>query len=339
MTKSDDYLWDRSGDRDPEIAGLEDLLAPLRHDPARVPLDELRLRRKRRWLPIVLGAGVAVAAVLALVLLWPRGGEPTVAACAGNTGFKLTARGGAVACGGAAVETGELPIGTLLDTGTNQAELAYDDPVDTKIHARLTFGANTRVRLDHTSGDRHELFLQQGHMHAFVSAPPRIFATVTPSTKVTDLGCEYTLDIDAAGAGTIHVLTGKVELQGPSGEPVVLYQGMWAHMLPGRVAGVRLGEQASPELAREVHAFESGDAAAVPRVVALVKRGDAITLADLAVRAPAEHKRAVLETLMRLVPAPQETTVDEALADPVMLDMWLGEVLLVQIGASGTKTR
>ena len=29
MNKSDDYLWDRSGDVDPEVARLEALLSPL----------------------------------------------------------------------------------------------------------------------------------------------------------------------------------------------------------------------------------------------------------------------------------------------------------------------
>ncbi len=34
MTAPDDYLWDRSGEPDPEVAALEKLLAPLAHDPA-----------------------------------------------------------------------------------------------------------------------------------------------------------------------------------------------------------------------------------------------------------------------------------------------------------------
>ncbi len=36
MSKPDDYLWDRSGPADPEVARLEQLLAPLAHDR---PLD------------------------------------------------------------------------------------------------------------------------------------------------------------------------------------------------------------------------------------------------------------------------------------------------------------
>src|SRR5262245_3511529 len=100
MSKSDDYLWDRSGDVDPDVARLEELMLPLAH---REPLDELRLRRRRSRMPILIAMVGAAAAVLVLVWWrWPRT-EITqpVATCTGTTGFKLTAQGGAVACNGA----------------------------------------------------------------------------------------------------------------------------------------------------------------------------------------------------------------------------------------------
>src|SRR5690349_14186754 len=100
MSKSDDFLWDRSGE-DPEVARLEALLSPLKHD---APLDEVRVRRRRRaWIPFVL-AGVAAAAIVA-VIAWPRGqNERERYSCGAQaSGFAFTSRGGNVACGGASV--------------------------------------------------------------------------------------------------------------------------------------------------------------------------------------------------------------------------------------------
>jgi hypothetical protein len=171
-------------------------------------------------------------------------------------------------------------------------------------------------------------------MHAFVSAPPLLFATKTPSANVTDLGCEYVLDIDATGAGTVRVLTGKVSLETGKGKVVVALQKTWARLLPGRHVGVLLAASASPELVAATHEYEDHPSAAtIARLLELTTRGDAITLANLADIAP-EHLRPVLERLMQLVPAPQDVTVDQAIAEPAFLDMWLGEVTLVHLGAS-----
>ena len=62
---SDDYLWDRSGTPDRDVAGLEALLSPLAHD---APFAELRARRPRVKAAILIGV-LAAAAVLVLVLV------------------------------------------------------------------------------------------------------------------------------------------------------------------------------------------------------------------------------------------------------------------------------
>src|SRR6187401_2638100 len=120
MSKSDDdYLWDKSGDADPDVARLEALLSPLAHT---APLDEIRLRRKRSRLPIFIIGGVLAAAAIVTIVVWPRGAEKRTEnyACGAHaSGFAFTARGGGVACGGSTVPAGVLPVGGVLDTGAN----------------------------------------------------------------------------------------------------------------------------------------------------------------------------------------------------------------------------
>lgn len=324
MTRPDDYLWDRSGSPDPDVARLEQLLSPLAHD---APLDEVRLRRRGgRGRGPILAAGVllAAAAAVAILVLARPGRDAPVApyACGAQaTGFAFTARGGSVACGGASVPAGVLPVGGVLDTGAHQADLAIADI------GRAELGAGTRVRLDRTSRERHQLFLERGRMHATVTAPPRIFAVGTPSAHVTDLGCEYTLEVDEAGAGSIVVLSGKVELESGTGGVVVVPHGARARLLAGRRAGLPLVVGAGPALAAAVRDHEEGVAGALPRLLEAATAEDAITVANVAVITPPADRRAVLERLDQIFPVPAPHTLDEALADRAVLDAWLQQVV------------
>jgi hypothetical protein len=68
---NDNYLWDRSGPPDPEIARLEEALGSLKYDkPLRV--EAVRRSRPRVWLWSSLAAAAAAVVALAVVLL-PRG--------------------------------------------------------------------------------------------------------------------------------------------------------------------------------------------------------------------------------------------------------------------------
>src|SRR5258706_14410883 len=59
----DNYLWDRSGEPDPEIQNLEEILGTLRYRPQalKVPLD-VPIGGRRRFVP-----ALAIAAMLALL--------------------------------------------------------------------------------------------------------------------------------------------------------------------------------------------------------------------------------------------------------------------------------
>jgi hypothetical protein len=62
---NDDYLWDRTGEPDPEIQQLEELLGTLRYQPQPLELPSgVRPERRRRFLP-----PLAIAATIALMML------------------------------------------------------------------------------------------------------------------------------------------------------------------------------------------------------------------------------------------------------------------------------
>ena len=61
----DDYLWDKSGEPDPEIQKLEEILGTLRYQPQPLELPkDLRVQRRRNNVPLL-----AIAATVAIALL------------------------------------------------------------------------------------------------------------------------------------------------------------------------------------------------------------------------------------------------------------------------------
>jgi hypothetical protein len=323
---SDDYLWDRSGPVDPEVARLEQLLSPLRHDQ---PLDELGMRRRRRAPWIVLGVALAAAAALTIYLALP-GDETREAACRGGQGFAFVGVGGAVTCDDSRVASGVLPVGGQLDTGAHEAEVTIADIGSAKL------GKQTRVRLDRSDPQRHQLSLERGHMHAKVVAPPRLFAVATKHTDVIDLGCEYTIDIDERGAGKICVHTGVVELATKAGATVITPEGTCAAILAGQRPGLPHQRDARPEVIAEIRSYDAGEPAAFERLLGVVDRRDAITLVALA--AIDARRVAVLERLMELSPPPDaEISVESAATNPEHMRIWQQDVLEIHYGLWGPR--
>ena len=67
---NDDYLWDKSGEPDPQIQQLEEILGTLRYEPKPLKLPEAG-RPRRNYLPLL---AIAATLVIALVAggLWFR---------------------------------------------------------------------------------------------------------------------------------------------------------------------------------------------------------------------------------------------------------------------------
>ena len=63
---NEDYLWDKSGEPDPEIQELEQILAPFRYQP--MPL-ELPVVRRRSYVPLAIAATILIALLITGVWL------------------------------------------------------------------------------------------------------------------------------------------------------------------------------------------------------------------------------------------------------------------------------
>lgn len=269
MTRDDAYLWDRSGEPDPEIEGLEEALGRYRY----------RHPRRRRFWPVLLAVAAVLVAGL-MVLLRP---PPT------TDGWEVRWAGG---------RSGTLAVGEWLDTD-ERARIAVADIGTVDIEPR------SRVRLVRTDDTQHRLELERGKLHALVTAPPRLFVVDTPEATAVDLGCEYTLQVDAKGDGLLEVLLGYVQLERTGAPAAYVPWGARCRIHAGKGPGVPYFNDA-PSVLRDLDpvnlpaAFTAGDVR------------DTLTLWHLLplVRDPGELCDAITE----LVPLPAGVTRERIVA-------------------------
>lgn len=283
---TDDYLWDRSGPADPEIERLEKALAPLRY----------RHRPLRQRHP---GAALAAAAAVLLcagLLLWP-GVKPAPL----TAWHVVDGSADAALRHGAVLRTGP--------AGTATLEAAPVGRIDLGPHSELRIGTSRQVELRH------------GDLHAFIWAPPRQFEVETPSARAVDLGCEYTLHVDAAGNGLLRVSLGWVAFQF-QGRESFIPAGAACITRPGRGPGTPFFEDASEPFRRSLAAFETGDSTALMPVLAEARSRDALTLWHLLTRVTPPERGPVFDRFARLVTLPPEATrADAVRQDPRALDL------------------
>ena len=331
-----DYLWDGAGPPDPDVASLEDLLAPLRY---REPLDQLRLareRRRARWRRL---APAAAAAVLLLALgaiwLWPRAprvplalGADAAGAPAGDAGLGQVGhaeswpvaalQGTARANGQELGMSDRLPIGSWLETlqgASARLQVADIGSIDVREHSRL--------RIVASSEREHRVELARGSIHAVIMAPPRIFLVETPSALAVDLGCEYTLEVDERGDSRLHVTSGWVALQDGERE-VLVPAGAVCETRAGAGPGTPYAEDASEGLIAALRQFDrSGEPTALEQVLTQARRDDSVSLWNLFLQSSGPTRTAVYERLAALVPPPEGATRERLLAgDRSALTWW-----------------
>jgi hypothetical protein len=210
-TKSADYLWDGSGEPDPEIQRLEALLGTFRHDcPAPVFPEIAGYRRWRffpwrmRLFPALATTAVALGAIVAVTFL-VYGGKPTPST---EEGWDVSRVEGTPRIGRKAISGKEgtrLGIGQMLETDRqSRASLQADDIGQIKVDP------STRLRLLNMGSGLKRIALDRGTIHTYIWAPPGQFVVDTPSAVTVDLGCAYTLQVDDSGAGMVRTSLGWV---------------------------------------------------------------------------------------------------------------------------------
>lgn len=318
-----DYLWDRSGPTDPEVARLEELLGVLRQKgtpPAFGPRGRVAQRQAARW-PRVLHAAAAIAAVailaVAIAAAWITLVQPRI-------GWAVESVAGTPIIDGRAVDgTARLAVGRWLTT-------------DQRSRARIAVGQigqvdvepNTRLQLVEARGREHRMSLAQGTIHARIWAPPKFFFVNTPAAVAIDLGCAYTLQVHPDGSGLVRVTHGWVGFEHAGREAFIPEQAVCATR-PGVGPGTPQYEDAPAVYsgALAVLDFTAADdprrAAALDVVLSQARRRDALTLWHLLQRGTLEERTKVFERMSTLAPPPGDVTRDAVMSgDRRAIDAW-----------------
>ncbi len=310
----DDYLWDGSGEPDPEIQRLETALGRLRQNPGRHPAPEwpvsaTRPIRWRAWImfprlvPIL--ATVALATLGVFLLRWPN---PRGPAAPSQSSWEVSRLAGAPRIGSSRIsETGQLAVGQMLETdSSSRANITV-----AKI-GEVEVDPSSRVRLLEARPTEDRLALDRGTIHAFISAPPRLFFVDTPSAVAIDLGCAYTLHVDDSGNGLLRVTFGWVEFE-THGQQSLIPAGAAAITKPGLGPGTPYFEDASDAFKTALEKLDFERLSPYDRANTLqtllkeARKRDGFTLLNLLrqYRAMQESERALIyDRLAQLIPPP-----------------------------------
>jgi hypothetical protein len=215
-------------------------------------------------------------------------------------------------------ERGRLRVGEWLETdSTSRAEIAVADIGQVEVEP------NTRVRLVETRLTEHRLELERGTLHARIWAPPRLFFVNTPSAVAADLGCAYTLEVDDAGRGLLHVTSGYVALETDARESIVP-AGAACLTKPGAGPGTPFFEDAPEAFVESLAKLDfENDHASLDAVLTGAREKDTLTLWHLLSRVGADERGRVYERLAALAPPPAGVTRDGIVGlDRAMLDAW-----------------
>jgi FecR protein len=327
----DDYLWDGSGEPDPEVQKLEKALGRFRQNqpaPAFDQLAEIRPAKQRRnffnlrW-EYQLGAVAAslLLVVTAFLLMRQKSGR--------NPGpsWDVVRLEGAPRVGwhplGEKSGPGKLGIGqTLVTNGSSRASITLDDT------GRVEVDPGSRLRLVTNGPGRKRLSLERGTIHAVIWAPPGQFVVDTPSAVAVDLGCVYTLHVDDSGAGLLHTTMGWVGFK-LNGRESFIPAGAMCQTRPKIGPGTPYFEDASASFRDALSKFDFSDTAPSERNALLgillvdARKEDGFTLWHLLSRVSDADRPAVYDRLASLAPPPAGVTRDGILRlDRSMLDAW-----------------
>src|SRR5215469_10398735 len=332
MIMKDDYLWDGSGEPDPEIQKLENVLGRLRHNrpaPAFPAIVNAQARPRFWRLPVFRFALAAAAIVLvaAVTLLLQRSTPVTPP----RPGWEVIRMSGSPRIGsqslGANSEKGRLGVGQVLETDSrSQASIRVEEV------GEIIVDPETRLRLPDSSSGVKRLALERGTIHASIWAPAGEFVIDTPSAVAVDLGCAYTLHVDDDGNGLLHTTMGWVGFKLADHESFIP-AGAFCPTHHKTGPGIPYFEDASEgfraALSKLNQEASSSDEkrAAVQMVLAQARKQDVLSLWHLLPRVPEPDRGEVYDRLLQFVPPPTGVTREGILRlDQNMLDLWWNEL-------------
>jgi hypothetical protein len=273
---NEEYLWNRTGEPDPETVRLEQLLGHLRYRGAKASALPPGFR-PARWLAT---AAVVAAGILGLPLLW-RG--PL-------TGWQLA-------------DGHRIRAGQTIESGKLQSD-------DT---GEVTVDPGSRLRIVASTGREQRFDLRHGTIHAFIWAPPGRFVVDTPSSKTIDLGCRYTLQVSPNGAGLLTVELGWVAFE-RNGVESFIPAGAACVTRPDKGPGTPYFRDAFPSLTKALARFDTtGDPAALETAMASARPRDALSLWHLMIRTHGDERSRVFDRFASLVTLPREVTREAVL--------------------------
>jgi len=332
---SDDYLWDKSGEPDPEIAKLEKALSPLGHDGRRLDLPAAEApragilgvwfgRERPPVAPDMTLAGVPARAwAMAASVLVVVGAVAMWFAIQSTRGWEVTRLDGAPSVGARRIAaSGRLDVGEWVVTdASSRARVSIAKVGDVLVEP------NTRLRLLEAGAKQQRLHLERGTVTALILAPPRQFVVETPSARAVDLGCAYTLEVDGVGGALVTVLAGWVSFE-REGQESFIPAGARCATRPGVGPGTPYFADASSDFKNalamlDVSSDSTERTASLRSVLAEARREDGLTLWHLLARLRGGDRDAVYDRLAVLVPPPAAVTRAGVMSgDKAMLDRW-----------------
>jgi len=287
----DDYLWNKSGEPDPEIQRLENLLSPLGHRGR--ALRQPGLSWRIGSFPVILSIAASVLLLLGGAWIVRQRMQPAwkVSTIQGRPSVTRLAKG------------------QRLETDARSSALLEMGAV-----GEVSVEPETSLSVLSVKPKEQRLDLKRGTIHALIWAPPGNFYVNTPSSQTVDLGCAYTLKVDDAGVGLVRVSTGWVAFEN-HGRESFIPENAACVTRPGKGPGIPYYEDAPSALRDALARFdERDDPAAVDIILSVARPRDAITLWHLLRRVDANRRGPVYDRLAGMIAVPKDVTREGAMA-------------------------
>jgi hypothetical protein len=337
----DDYLWDGSGEPDPEIQKLENTLAKFRHEVQVPEFPQIAAtQRPRFWQRLTpsqwsFGLATATAVILFMaafgILRWSQKPNPS-----SGPGWDIESLAGTPR-----VES------TVFGKNTGVAKLSVGQTLVTDSRSKATLSIaeigtvnvepNTRLRSVAGGNGHNRLALDRGTIHAYIWALPGEFTVDTPSAIAVDLGCSYTLQVDDSGGGLLRTKLGWVGFK-LNGREAFIPAGAVCATRPKFGPGTPYFDDASASFRESLSKFDFAAgtpeerSAELSKILAEARQRDALTVWHLLARVEESERGLVYDRLAILLPPPSGVTRDGILRlDQKMLDLWWNQLGLGDI--------